>query len=58
MCYIKAKLTEVNMKITHELRKETLAGMIIARKKDITCKAKTASLNAAHKQMEEDLEIC
>lgn len=57
MCYSIAKLTEVNMKITHELKKERLAGMVIARKKEISCKAKTIEVPTAQRVAEEELEI-
>ncbi|MBQ8444653.1 MAG: hypothetical protein IJX25_04805 [Clostridia bacterium] len=46
------------MKITHELKKERLASMVIARKSEISCKAKTVDVQTKQRMAEEDLEIC
>ena len=58
MCYSIAKLMEVNMNITLKLNKERLANMLIARKNEISCKAKVVDVQTKQRMAEEDLELC
>ena len=49
------------MQITYELTEETLAAKIVARKKEIVCRAKATSFKQRkfkEKQIIDDLEMC